>query len=238
MLTDQGEVYTWGCNDVGQRGSELHENKKDDFVVRKLQFNQICKDIACGFSSTICLSSSGSIWACGGISKSWGLSCTEPYSTKLEKMTLSSKVTQLIVGWGHIDGSYQSMYIAIATNGDKYVWNDSDGPGLLVSCPVIDLFYESTTPKDIMYTVLYPYPTQYCVNCCNCLSSYKISHVTEEMQRKLDVINTIIVEIVRDLENAKVDKGSTPEAVALTEALNKPIPLTISIATQTDVQES
>ncbi|KAF6209446.1 hypothetical protein GE061_015193 [Apolygus lucorum] len=69
-------------------------------------------------------------------------------------MTLSSKVTQLIVGWGHIDGSYQSMYIAIATNGDKYVWNDSDGPGLLVSCPVIDLFYESTTPKDIMYTVL------------------------------------------------------------------------------------
>uniref|UniRef100_A0A146KQ32 RCC1 and BTB domain-containing protein 1 n=2 Tax=Lygus hesperus TaxID=30085 RepID=A0A146KQ32_LYGHE len=238
MLTDQGEVYTWGCNNVGQRASDLHDNENDDYIIRKLQFNQICKDIACGFSSTICLSSSGDVWACGGNKKSWGLR-SDGTETKLEKMTLSSKVTRLIVGSGHIDGSYQSMYLAITTNGNKYVWNDTDGPGLLISSPIIELFYENTSPKDIMYNVLYPFPTQYCIKCCNCLSSYKINHVTEEMQRKLDVINTIIVEIVRDLEQAKAEKGSTLEEQTASLALSKPNPkITNSIATQTEFQES
>jgi len=49
-VTEFGEVYTWGQNDVGQLGSNDRSDQKAPKKVNDISGNKMCQ-IACGFSS-------------------------------------------------------------------------------------------------------------------------------------------------------------------------------------------
>uniref|UniRef100_A0A0K8T2M2 RCC1 and BTB domain-containing protein 1 n=1 Tax=Lygus hesperus TaxID=30085 RepID=A0A0K8T2M2_LYGHE len=122
MLTTKGAVYTWGCNDHGQRG--ILQDDNDEYSITKLQLNQPCKDIVCGLSSTVVLTSNGEVWACG--ENYWGTQVG--YSAQIERVDLGCKIDKIIVGWCCVAGTYQSLYVATDGNGEHFVWSDTTAP--------------------------------------------------------------------------------------------------------------
>ena len=63
MVTEKGEVYTWGFGNEGQLG---HGDKSDQFLPRRLvQLNHKIRSISCGGAHTALLSEAGRLLMVG-----------------------------------------------------------------------------------------------------------------------------------------------------------------------------
>ena len=63
MVTEKGEVYTWGFGNEGQLG---HGDKSDQFLPRRLvQLNHKIRSISCGGAHTALLSETGRLLMVG-----------------------------------------------------------------------------------------------------------------------------------------------------------------------------
>ncbi|XP_070170523.1 RCC1 domain-containing protein 1 [Polyergus mexicanus] len=72
VITDQGDLYTWGWNSNGELGIDSKDKKVHatptlvDFKNDKGETIEInVKKVECGSSFTICLTNDGSFWGCG-----------------------------------------------------------------------------------------------------------------------------------------------------------------------------
>ncbi|EFN89544.1 RCC1 domain-containing protein 1 [Harpegnathos saltator] len=72
VVTDQGDLYTWGWNTSGELGTESKDTKVHavptliDLKSNEGEDTEVnVKSVECGNSFTICLSDDGSFWGCG-----------------------------------------------------------------------------------------------------------------------------------------------------------------------------
>ncbi|XP_032680006.1 RCC1 domain-containing protein 1 [Odontomachus brunneus] len=72
VVTDQGDLYTWGWNTNGELGIESEDTKVHavptliDLKTNKSEDSEInVKSVECGNAFTICLTDDGSFWGCG-----------------------------------------------------------------------------------------------------------------------------------------------------------------------------
>jgi alpha-tubulin suppressor-like RCC1 family protein len=137
-LTDEGEVYAWGNNDVGQLGTGTTEKVKNTptLVGGELQRNRV-KQIKAGESHVVVLLEDGKVLSWGGNRQGQlgnGREINSHTPTSVEGILKSKKVIDIFAGavysvaitdedevfsWGHVDNDCKSIPSVKPTLQDK-----------------------------------------------------------------------------------------------------------------------
>jgi len=135
-LTSHGEVWTWGANDVGQRGQGVTGNSNNTNLRVPTQIPQSFFDnlpvtqIASGQNTGYALNSAGHIFAWGNnasnrIGDGTTTNRNRPVRTGLGGTTGSATMT-----FTQVDSQWSNA-VAIGTDGNIWTWGDQAGSGAL-----------------------------------------------------------------------------------------------------------
>ncbi|BES89136.1 Hypothetical protein NTJ_01943 [Nesidiocoris tenuis] len=152
MLTSDGKPYTCGHGGYGQLGYDWSE---DDgyWSVRKVSFKEPCVKAVAGSVSTMFITESGKLWACGLNHPQFGylgINREEPSITTPEQVKIDVPIS--IVASSYPLSSLRNIYAAQSQDNTKiFVWGwgcESNWPQLFEgAASLIDVFVALPTPS-------------------------------------------------------------------------------------------
>lgn len=123
VVTEDGDVWLWGCNDFGQLGTGDTESRNAPHEAPSTFWNEEIQDIKCGGKHTIVLSCTGTIYCFGdGQYGQLGINVRQesPYLPTPCNVPIPAKVVQVDCGIAHT--------AAVTEMGTLYTWGKgSDG---------------------------------------------------------------------------------------------------------------
>uniref|UniRef100_A0A0A9Z5R7 Putative E3 ubiquitin-protein ligase HERC2 n=1 Tax=Lygus hesperus TaxID=30085 RepID=A0A0A9Z5R7_LYGHE len=158
MVTNDGQVFTWGDGRLGQRGYSSYRYPEHDDIVRRAEIDASCSVVKSGGHSTLFLSTTGQVWACGannGSNGFLGVGSPEEVVRTPQRVALPEPIMEVVAGWS---GTLLTSYAALTENGSVYVWGKTDVPQLVTSVgtSLVGTFLGLSTPRDIMIQVRRP----------------------------------------------------------------------------------
>ncbi|KAF6201412.1 hypothetical protein GE061_005860 [Apolygus lucorum] len=181
MLTTDGQVYNCGYDHHATYRSWKSE---EGLVPKMLDLRETCTQVVCGRRSTVCLLSSGTVWA-SGENDNLGVESENSVMKHPSKVRILEPIRELAATW------YSNIFAASSWSGRIYCWGCKIRWPAIISdaCVLIDAFRNKETPSSLGLVPVAPQ-----LSPCSSFNS--------KTTYRRSVVNIISPEVVAKLERS------------------------------------
>uniref|UniRef100_A0A0A9WBZ6 RCC1 and BTB domain-containing protein 1 n=2 Tax=Lygus hesperus TaxID=30085 RepID=A0A0A9WBZ6_LYGHE len=141
MITTDGQVYNCGYDHHATYRSWKFE---EGLIPKKLDLREPCTQVVCGRRSTVCLLTSGTVWACGE-NDNLGVESENSVMKHPSKVKILEPIRELAATW------FSNIFAASTWGGRIYCWGyKTRWPAVIAdACVLIDAFRNKETPSSL-----------------------------------------------------------------------------------------